>query len=1505
MSSIDDRIVNMRFNNRQFERGVSESTKSLDGLKKALDFDGATKGLSELDRAGKRFSLAGMAEAVENISSRFSVLGAIGFTVIQDLTRASLDFARRVGRAVLDPIFEGGKRRALNLEQAMFQFEGLRMDVEAAMEAANNAVLGTAFGLDEAAKAAAQFGASGMDAGEDMQSALRGISGVAAMTSSSYEDIAHIFTTVSGNGRLMGNQLLQLSGRGLNAAAAIADFAGKSEEEIRQMVTKGEVSFEMFYQAMDAAFGEHATKANETFTGSLSNMRAALSRIGADFISPSLVRFRDIFNSLSPLIDNVRAGLKPLVEEFESLSEVQTERITSWIDSIDVSVLEDVIPDAIQTAKNVVEGLLSVLRPLRDAFVDIFPPITADRIREIAESLKNFTSRFKMGEESADRLRRTFRGLFAVLDIGWTVLSSVVGMFARLFGVAFEGSSSFLGVTASIGDFLVSVRDAIKDGGILTTVIGAIETALVKVVEFFRGAARGISNFFSLLFGAGLSGAASAADRIAARAEPLSRLGEVLSSIWSGVLTVLQKVGEILSPIIDSMVEWLSGVGSMISDAFADADWSLILDIINTAFLGGIVYALRNFISGIGDAFSGGFGLSEVIENVFGSLTGALSALQSNLQAGTLMKIAGAVGILTASVLVLSLIDSAKLASALAGLTVMFTELMAVMAVFSKIAIGKGMLRLPVLTASMIVLGTAVLIFASAVKKLSGLDWGELLRGMTGLAGILAVLTVTAKAMSGNVGGIFIASAAMIAMAAAVRIMAGALEKLSELSWSEIGRGMASLVGILASMAIFNKLSTTTKGVVANSIGMVLLASAIRILSGALETMGNFSWGQIAKGLTGLAGSLVIIALAMSLMPKSMLLSSAALVVVGAALKIISSALSEMGGMTWGEVAKGLVALAGSLAIIAGAMLIMPSALPGAAALLIVAASLPILARSLKSMGDLSWGQIARALVTLAGSLLIIAGAMILMPTALPGAAALFVVSAALTALTPALIAMGNMSWGEIARGLTMLAGTFLVIGVAGAALTPVIPTLLGLAAALTLLGVAVLATGAGILALSVGLTGLAAAGAAGVTALVNILEGILSLIPMAFEMLAEGLIGFAKVIGEGAPSLIGAIASLLSSLIQAIREVIPEALEAFVEILLAFLEAVDETSPEIIDTLFKLTRSMLEELEANVDDFTRMGFTILIAILDGIANNAGRVGESAALIVGEFILGLGRGVSRVADSGVRLLINMFDRMSKYAPKVVRSATRVVTEFLAEIGRSIPRITNAGLNMIVQILNGMAKGVRKHSPRIRAAGWNLAKEIINGMTGGLFSGISNVTSAAATVASRALSAAKYALGIKSPSTEFFALGKFMDEGMANGLNRYSNIVGYAAEGVGKTSVDKLRDSLKDSGGIFDEVWDMDPSITPVLDLSEIRRDAGLIGDLIDQGTIVDYNRASTIARDRRAQEEVVSEAESIAKGAAANIIFNQTNNSPKALTTAEIYRRTKNQLSVIKREAGV
>lgn len=315
---VDERVLSMKFDNASFEKNAKVTINTLDKLQRSLDTTKLSKDISNL----------------------YSYVTKIGTEV---KTFIAIKYAIKGIDAALKSVTEGGKRRAENLENAHFQLQGLLKDEEKVSEIMNDvskSVDGTAYGLDAAAKVASQLAASNVKAGDQMFTALRGIAGVAAMTNSSYEDIGRIFTQVAGQGRLMGDQLLQLSGRGMNAAATLAEEFGLTEAAVRDMVSKGQISFDMFSQAMDSAFGEHAKKANETMTGALSNVKSALGRIGALFYSPLIEQngaLVQLFNALRVKTNELKDALAPTISKIVDIVIKAINWATSIINKIDFS----------------------------------------------------------------------------------------------------------------------------------------------------------------------------------------------------------------------------------------------------------------------------------------------------------------------------------------------------------------------------------------------------------------------------------------------------------------------------------------------------------------------------------------------------------------------------------------------------------------------------------------------------------------------------------------------------------------------------------------------------------------------------------------------------------------------------------------------------------------------------------------------------------------------------------------------------------------------------------------------------------------------------------------------------------------------------------------------------------------------------------------------------------------------------------------------------------------
>ena len=420
MSTVDNRIVRMQFDNAQFEAGVMRSMKTLDALNEKLQFKEASKGLSALMVAVEGVSSKSIATAVnalDRISSySTTILGMMAQKVKTQFADKIVSAIEAIPQRAMSQIKSGGWNRAMNIANAKFQIEGLKYSWDAVREAADYAVTDTAYGLDSAAKAASQLAASGVDfekvigkdgAGKEvtqMHKSLRAISGVAAMTNASYDDIAHTFTRIAGQGRVMGEDLNSLASRGLNAAATLAKSLNVTESEVRDMVSKGVINFQMFSEAMDEAYGDHAKEANKTFTGSLSNMKAALSRIGAIFTQPVIDKTNTFFVAVTSRI-----------KEFQkALGDTKGTRITE-------QGLKKISNEAKKAADK-----LKLAGSARDAYINSAISARKKQVLEAKESLENgdveeysiarFATHFAEAWESAIQFASKVVG---TLDLSW------------------------------------------------------------------------------------------------------------------------------------------------------------------------------------------------------------------------------------------------------------------------------------------------------------------------------------------------------------------------------------------------------------------------------------------------------------------------------------------------------------------------------------------------------------------------------------------------------------------------------------------------------------------------------------------------------------------------------------------------------------------------------------------------------------------------------------------------------------------------------------------------------------------------------------------------------------------------------------------------------------------------------------------------------------------------------------------------------------------------------
>jgi hypothetical protein len=746
-------------------------------------------------------------------------------------------------------------------------------------------------------------------------------------------------------------------------------------------------------------------------------------------------------------------------------------------------------------------------------------------------------------------------------------------------------------------------------------------------------------------------------DQVMERFQPLMMLGDFLSSVFNSMISLLAKLGPVFAKFADIVGSTLGKIRDGIMNAINGGGDSSLLDMLNTGLLATILIGVRKFIKALSETkISSGF--IDNIKDMLDGVKGSLESYQQNLKAGTLLKIASAIGILAASLLVLSTIDANRLTSALAAITVMFVELFASMAVFEKLS-GGGILSMSKLSIGMIGLSTAVLILSGAMVRLGKLNWNEIAKGLVGVGVIMVELAAFMK-MS-NFSKLSISSGlGIMAVAAGINILATAVYAFSELKPEALIQGLLSVGAVLVEITAFTKLVGNPKGLITTAIGIGILGSAMIIFAGAIKLMGSMSLETIGKGLLTMAGSLVIIAGAIKMMPNNAILVGVGLIGIAAALVILSGALTIMGGMSWESIAKGLVTLAGSLTIMAIAMNSMTMALPGAAALLVV--------------------------------------------------------SAALAVLVPSLMLLGSVSLITIGTSLLALAGAFVVIGVAGLILGPIVPILLGLSVAITLLGIGVLAAGVGCVAFAAGITALAAASSVGAAALTLMVTSIISLIPFVIKSLAEGLVQFIQIIGKSAPVISTAFVSIISAILDGLDKIIPKVLDSFLKLLTGLLKVIADNIPKLIKAGADIIVGFISGLTEQIPRVVEAIVNLMVVLLNNIAQQLPKLITAGVNVVVSFIDGIASQLPRVIEAGFNLIISFIDglanAMDNNRDRLITSIQHLMNSMIEAgvsfISSSVGKMRDAGVNLI----NGFIEGIKSKISDASSWAGNLASSVV-------------------------------------------------------------------------------------------------------------------------------------------------------------------------------------------------
>lgn len=1286
-TTVDERVVEMRFDNKQFEQNIQTSLSSLDKLKKSLNLEGAAKGLETVNDAANKCSgnMSPLSNAVETVRVRFSALEVMAITALQNITNSALAAGKNLVSAfTIDPIKTGFEEyetqiNAVQTILANTSSKGTTLDqVNNALDELNHYADMTIYNFTEMTRNIGTFTAAGVDLDTSV-AAIKGIANLAAVSGSNSQQASTAMYQLSqalaaGTVKLqdwnsvvnagMGGQVFQDALKETAKVHGIAiDEMIKDEGSFRETLSKGWLTSDILTETLAKFTGDLNEDQLRTM-GYTDDQIKSIMEMGktANDAATKVKTFTQLFDTLKEAAQSGwTQSWEIIVGDFEEAKELLTEVSDTFSAVINASAdaRNKMLQDwkdlggrtmMIEAVKNIFEGLVSVAKPVREAFNEIFPPMTGKQLAEITERIRDLTAKFKMGEESSKNLKNTFKGVFAVLDIVGQAFKAVAGGVGELIGLFLPAGNGVLSLTGSFGEYLVKLDETVKKtdvfGKAVSTVVDIVKIAITfvktageKVKEFGKTAGEkfdfpGFELFHSFL------------ERVHDR---MAQIGDGAGKMKSGVIVAFEMMGEALEKckflkVMEALwtaVKVIAGgiadaVGTMmgtLAEKLGNADFSGVLDVLNSIAVGGIALSISKFLKSVTEPLEG---LSDILEGVTGILDGVrgcFEAYQTNLKAGTLLKIGAAIALLAGSIVAISLIDSDKLSVSLGAITVLFANLLGAMAIFNKISSDTG--KVSKACTAMIAMSVAVSILAGALKKVSDLDWGELARGLVGIAGLTTIIVASSKAMASGQKQVMKGATSLIIFGSAIKILASACRDLSKLQWDELGRGLTGVGVLFAEIAVFLRVAKFNGKMLSTATGIVILAAAMKVLASACKDFGQMEWSEIGKGLAGIGGLLAELAVFTNLAgnAKHVMSTGVALIAIGAAMKIFASAVKDFGQLQWDEIGRGLTAMGGALAEVAIAVNLMPKNMIGiGTGLVIVGAALEIIANCMSKFGGMQWEEIGRGLTVMGGTLAELAISLNFMKGTLGGSAALLVASGALAVLAPVLSILGALSWEAIAKGLISIAGAFTIIGVAGVVLTPLVPTILALSGAFALIGVGVLTIGAGLLAagtglsaLAIGFTALATAGAAGATAIVAaltvIVTGIASLIPAVLTKVGEGLIAICKVIAAGAPAIGEAVKSVILTLIDVFVSCVPQLADGALQLVVGVLEALVTYTPQIVDLAFKFLIGILEGIASNLPSLIKAGIDVLMAFFAGIVDALSGI-DTGALLKG--IAGIG-----------------------------------------------------------------------------------------------------------------------------------------------------------------------------------------------------------------------------------------------------------------------------------------
>lgn len=1369
MSFVDEKIVALKFDNRQFEQGAQRSIGMLNKLKSSLNFKNVNAAAGLFKQFGARFAndagLNQLSNGIERAKGGISSLQVMGITALANITNSAVNAGKQIARAfTIQPVHEGFAEYELKMNSVQTIMASTGEDIQTVnkyLNELNTYADKTIYSFSDMTQNIGKFTNAGVPL-KDAVKAIQGISNEAAVSGANANQASHAMYNFAqalsqGSVKLIDWKSIE------NAQMATVEFKNElinTALELGTLVKEGDM-----YKSTTKDLRGHTS---EAFTATkMFNESLSSQWMTTDVLVKTLGKYSDSTTEIgkkafaaaqdvktfSQLMDTLKEAAgsgwassfelifgdkeeakkmwtevsKVLGGALDSMSKARNDMLKQWKD---LGGRDDLLA----SVRNSYAGLLTVLKPVKEAFTDIFPPLTGKKLADLTKNLRNFTSNLKLSATQSKNLKDTFRGIFTVFK----TLGKITSMVAKPIATAFSGfANGVLSITGSIGRL-------IADGGTFSDILDVIGEQL----SFVGNMAKEVFDSFASPFPKGgfVDGLRSFFDSLHQTINGKLNLNEIASKLGGGISRVVTTIKDTLTKMMGD-----KSMGDVISSGLKLGVGAGIMKFVSD--LTGISKNLKKLSVSIATPFKD---IGNALKDIFSAITApfdsvnkvmlqfksTLEAYQKDLEASTLLKIAAAIAILAFSLKIISTIDPKKLGDALAGMSVIIAEILGAMMALSKVRF----LSFGASVGQLLAFAAAIGILVLTLKSLAEMDVKDIAKGVLTL-GALMFMLVKAMTVMNSVGGPLVQSTTksflkfdkmvmnnpfkgMLTFVVSIAILCEELRRIGQMDVKSILKGLFGISAIMGELLLMSYLMKRFDLGFANikSGALIGMAISLVIFAKAMEMLGSINPSGILQGLVAMElfmSSYVGVMYAMEYLSGSMssgriVAVAASMVIMAEAFKVFSKAMLIYSGMNWSSTLQGLLSFSVMLGGLVASMKLISMIDFDIKSLIVFAAMLTKLSdafvtfsNAMATYSGMDWSSTIQGLLSFAAMIGGTVGALAAIehikvnPTKMISLGAMLLVTAAsMKIMAGAMKTISGVDLGGIVKSLGSFAAIIAGLGYAATALSG------GVIAKMYALSGVLVVMAAGLLLIAPAMLALSHIPASGVLVMLTAIAGGL----LTFILAARALTGAElQLLALGAALIEVAAAFAIFSLGIAGIGIglfnIAKAIQVFAKL-----------SSEELGNAAKNIGRFIAEITKVIPTVASAMITAALIVLQTLAKNIGPIVKSFVDILMGAFSELVAFIPQFVEVGIEMLTGLIQGLINGIPDLISKGAELVVALCGSIRQAIPDMINAGFDLIFGLLKGIGNGLSGHTGEITEA----IASFVQGLTTALSAAIEGV-----------------------------------------------------------------------------------------------------------------------------------------------------------------------------------